>query len=306
MPSAVPTLVIASPEMAAALSQQAEGLARGRGRLGPARTRMQQSNSAQRVTVLDNPSDAEKIPRSSLPAKERRKSLKTRWLQQSAPSRTQELEPSDAIATMTRLSDRGFVETAEAHAALGINPRYNDQQIRATVVLPKGTGTETRVAVICTSGKEDELKEAGADYAGSEDLIEEISKGLLDFDKVVATPDMMPSVAKLGKVLGPRGMMPNPKAGTVANDPVSALNEFKAGKMEYRNDREGSVHMPFGKLNFEHDDLLTNLKAVQKSIDLNRPSGTRGNYWVNMFISSSMGPGIQVNVRALRNMAPTT
>lgn len=264
-----------------------------------------QQQGARRQTVIDNPTEEQKIRRRSLPPKERKKSLKTRWLQQQAPPRTTELEPAEAIETMQRLSGRNFVETAEAHAALGINPKYNDQQIRATVVLPKGTGTDVRVAVICTSGKEDELKQAGADYAGSEDLIEEINNGLLEFDKVIATPDMMPSVAKLGKVLGPRGMMPNPKAGTVATDPVAALNEFKAGKMEFRNDREGSVHMPFGKLDFSHEDLLTNLKAVQESIDLNKPSGAKGNYWVNMFIASSMGPSVRVNLRSLHGMAPT-
>lgn len=282
------------------------------------------------MTYIENPTEEQKISRKTLPPNERRKSLKTRWLQQQAPDRKEELEPLDAVRTMLRLAQRGFVESCEAHACLNINPKYNDQQLRATVALPKGTGKDVRVAVICTEGKEEELLNEGADYAGGQELIDRIQDGLMDFDRVLATPDMMPQVAKLGRVLGPRGLMPNPKAGaaylplcfwlclarideqgggefgragTVSNDPAQSLKEFKAGKMEFRNDRDGNVHLPFGKTSFSEEDLMANLKAVQESVDLNRPSGARGNYWINLFIASSMGPGIRVDHRAVRDMA---
>lgn len=211
--------------------------------------------------------------------------------------------PAEAIALLKELSNAKFIETADVHVALGLDPKYADQQLRTTVVLPKGTGRVVRVAVIARGEQVTEAILAGADIAGSEDLIDEITRGRLDFDRLIATPDVMPLIAKLGRLLGPRGLMPSPKAGTVTNSLPESIAEFKAGKLEYRVDRTGIVHISFGKVNFSAKDLLANLTAIKDSIDKNRPLGSKGKYWKSVYISSTMGPSIPVNINLLRDLS---
>lgn len=211
-------------------------------------------------------------------------------------------EPLEAMNLLKQTATAKFVESTEAHIRLGIDPKYADQQLRTTVSLPKGTGQTIRVAVIARGEKVAEATASGADLAGSEELIAEIGKGMMDFDLLIATPDMMPQVAKLGKLLGPRGLMPSPKGGTVTFDLGSAIAEFKQGKVEFRADRTGIVHVMFGKVSFEAQDLLINLKALQETIDRNRPSGAKGKFWRSMYVAASMGPSIEVDVSLLRDM----
>ena len=213
-------------------------------------------------------------------------------------------EPFEALSIIKENANAKFDETIEAHIRLGIDPKYTDQQLRTTVALPHGTGQSIKIAVITSGENVSKAKAAGADLFGEEDLVESINKGNMEFDLLIATPDMMPKVAKLGRVLGPRGLMPNPKAGTVTNDIANAIKEFKAGKLEFRADKAGIVHVRFGKASFTKEALFDNLKTLQESIDKNKPSGAKGKYWKTFYVTSTMGPSVQVDINAVQDYQP--
>lgn len=229
-------------------------------------------------------------------------SRRLRELQEKVEDRA--YDPLDALNLLKETATAKFDEAAEAHIRLGIDPKYTDQQLRTTVALPKGTGKTVRIAVVARGEKVAEATEAGADIVGSEELIATLQKEqVLDFDVMIATPDMMPQVAKLGRLLGPRGLMPSPKGGTVTFDVAKAIEEVKAGKLEFRADKTGIVHVSFGKASFAAEDLLINLKALQETIERNRPSGAKGRFWRSIYVTSTMGPSIQLDVNALRDLS---
>ena len=205
----------------------------------------------------------------------------------------------EAINLLKLTANAKFTETAELHANLNIDPKYADQQLRTTLTLPHGTGNTVRIAVLTSDDKIDEAKKAGADIVGNTDLIEDINSGNLNFDLLIATPDMMPKLAKLGRVLGPKGLMPSPKSGTVSTDLTSTLVEFKKGKFEYKSDKTGIVHIVFGKSDFQEIELKENLLTLYKSIEQNRPSGVKGKYFKTLYICNTMGPSIQLDLATL-------
>ncbi len=203
--------------------------------------------------------------------------------------------PDEAIGLVQSLANKNFDETVEVAVRLGVDPRKADQMVRGTVALPSGTGKDVRVAVFAVGDAAREAEAAGADVVGAEDLAERIEGGFLDFDITIATPDLMPLLGKLGRVLGPRGLMPNPKTGTVTNEVGKAVGEFKGGKVEYRTDRHGNVHVPIGKVSFDASALSTNLAAVIDELTRAKPSSAKGRYFRKVTVSSTMGPGVKVD-----------
>jgi large subunit ribosomal protein L1 len=204
----------------------------------------------------------------------------------------------EALVILKETATAKFIESTELHANLNIDPKYADQQLRTTLTLPHGVGKQIRIAVLTNEENFEEAKSAGADIVGDDSLIEQITQGNLNFDLLIATPNMMPKLAKLGRVLGPKGLMPSPKSGTVSNTLEATLTEFKKGKFEYRADKTGIVHVSFGKTDFTNNQLLENLKALYKSIEQNRPSGVKGKYFKSLFICTSMGPSIKLDLTA--------
>jgi large subunit ribosomal protein L1 len=208
-------------------------------------------------------------------------------------------DPSEAIELVKKTATAKFDETIEVAFRLGVDPKKADQQIRGAVVLPHGTGKTQRVLVFAKGDKAKEAEAAGADYVGDEDLINKINQGWFEFDAVVATPDMMASVGKLGRVLGPKGLMPNPKTGTVTFDVARAVQEIKAGKIEYRVDKNGNIHAPIGKKSFENSKLLENFFVLVDTLQKAKPAAAKGQYMRNITLSSTMGPGVKVNLQKL-------
>jgi len=209
----------------------------------------------------------------------------------------------DTLRLVKETARAKFDETVEMAVRLGVDPRQADQNVRGTVTLPHGMGKTVRVLAFAKGEKEKEAQEAGADFVGSDELIKRISEGWFDFDKTVATPDMMATVGRIGKVLGPRGLMPNPKTGTVTPDIGKAIKEIKAGKLEFRVDKTGIVHVPVGKASFGAEQLIDNAKAVLMSILRAKPASAKGNYVRGVTISTTMGPGIKVDLSQVRTMA---
>jgi large subunit ribosomal protein L1 len=217
--------------------------------------------------------------------------------------RSQRYLLEDGLRLVKETARAKFDETVEMAVRLGVDPRQADQNVRGTVSLPHGMGKTVRVLAFAKGEKEKEAQEAGADFVGSEDLIKKISEGWFDFDKTVATPDMMAAVGRIGKVLGPRGLMPNPRTGTVTADIGKAVKEIKAGKLEFRVDKAGIVHVPVGKASFNPEKLIDNAKVVLTSILRAKPASAKGNYVRGVTVSTTMGPGIKIDLSQVRAMA---
>jgi large subunit ribosomal protein L1 len=205
----------------------------------------------------------------------------------------------EAILAIKETATTKFVESVELHANLNIDPKYADQQLRTTITLPNGVGKQTVIAVLTDEENFEEARFTGADIVGNDELIEQITQGNINFDLLIATPNMMPKLAKLGRVLGPKGLMPSPKSGTVSNTLEVTLTEFKKGKFEYKADKTGIVHVNFGKTNFSNNQLVENLEALYKSIEQNRPSGVKGKYFKSVFICTTMGSSIKLDLNIL-------
>ena len=207
---------------------------------------------------------------------------------------------SDAVERLKKSATAKFDETVEVAMNLGVDPRHAEQQVRGTVVLPHGTGKKIRVLVLTKGEKEREAKEAGADYAGSEEFIKRLNEGWLDIDSIIATPDMMGEVGKLGRVLGPRGLMPNPRSGTVTMDVAKAVREVKSGKIEYRVDKAGNLHAPVGKASFGKDQLVQNVEVFLREVIRQKPAAAKGQYLKSITLSSTMGPPVRLDPAAIQ------
>ena len=204
----------------------------------------------------------------------------------------------EAIQTLKKTATTKFVESVELHVNLNIDPKYADQQLRTTVTLPHGVGKQVTIAVLTNDENFDEATNAGADIVGNDELIENITQGNINFDLLIATPNMMPKLAKLGRVLGPKGLMPSPKSGTVSSTLTATLTDFKKGKFEYKADKTGIVHVTIGKIDFTANQLVENLEAFYNSIEKNRPSGVKGKYFKSLSICSTMGPSIKLDLNS--------
>jgi len=206
----------------------------------------------------------------------------------------------EALTLLKEVGNAKFNESVDANISLNIDPKYADQQLRATLILPEGTGQTKKIAALVEPNQFDQAKNAGADIVGETELIDQITKGIIDFEILITTPKLMPKLAKLGKVLGPKGLMPSPKTGTITTNLEETINEFKRGKIEYRADKNGNVHINFGKIDFSVEKLLSNLKTVYGSLEKNRPSGVKGKYIKNFTISTTMSPSVVLNIETLK------
>ena len=209
--------------------------------------------------------------------------------------RDEQYTGSEALGLVRDLAAAGFEETVDLVVRLSVDPRKAEEMIRGTVALPSGTGKSIRIAVFAEGEAATAALEAGADHVGADDLAAQVEGGMLDFEVAIATPDMMPTVGKLGRTLGPRGLMPNPKSGTVTDDVAKAVEDFKGGKVEFRTDRHGNVHMPLGKVGFERDALMANLRAAVEEMERLKPASSKGRYLKKVAVSSTMGPGVRID-----------
>ena len=214
--------------------------------------------------------------------------------------REQQYTPTEAVSIVKKTASKKFDESVDIAVRLGVDPRKADQAVRGTVALPAGSGKTLRIAVIAAGDAANDARTAGADMVGADDLAQQIEGGMMDFDLLIATPDMMPLIGRLGRVLGPRGLMPNPKSGTVTTDVGRAVGEFKGGKVEYRTDRYGNVHVRIGKASFNEADLETNLRAVLDELQRAKPAAAKGKYLRKISVSTTMGPGVKVDVNRLK------